>query len=176
MRIPLPYKTDPQPARGPRRHRRGDFPAHGFTLMELVLLVVVVGLLSVVALPRWLDAMATARPTAVDRLWNATNSALTDAHLAAVMTGQTGPSGSVRMDGRSVALAFGYPTADPGGIGNAVSATIVPTGQVSANGWVGSATTPPTYILGPKANGPCTFTYTEATATTPARIGTPTGC
>jgi len=164
-----------RPGKSGRRLRRGA-ALRGLARREFFFVALLAGGLCAVALPFYLGKIAAARRSSVDRLWDAAHAALTDAHLAAVMTGQTGPAGSVIMGQQTVSLAYGYPTARPGGIAAAVATTYVAPAQDAATGWAAAPATPPAYTFGVARIDGCTFTYTEATASAPARITDPAGC
>jgi len=85
-----------RPGKSGRRLRRGA-ALRGLARREFFFVALLAGGLCAVALPFYLGKIAAARRSSVDRLWDAAHAALTDAHLAAVMTGQTGPAGSVIM-------------------------------------------------------------------------------
>jgi len=144
----------------------------GFTLIELVMVIVILGILSAFALPRFADLGSDARLASITAAQGAVKSASAIAHADALINNQTASTGSVTLEGQAVALAFGYPTAS-NTLGIAVAAQITQDFSLST-----STATPPvtTVTINGTTAGACQFTYTQAAnATTPAIIGNVTG-
>lgn len=137
----------------------------GFTLIELVVVMVLLGILAAFAIPKFYDFRTQANIADLNGLAGALNSANVTAHGAALALNQTGATGSITMEGQAVSLVFGYPAAT-GGIANAVS--------VSSAFTVAPGASSTTFTL----QTGCLVTYTQATsATTPPTITlTTTGC
>ena len=127
----------------------GHKSQQGFTLIELVVVIVILGILAAVAVPKFVDMQSDARLSSLKGLYGSVQSATALAHAQALVKGKTGVAGAgveVTMEGDTVALNLGYPTLV--GIGNAVNISneftvysgkisIVNTGkgQVSDDGW-----------------------------------------
>ena len=138
----------------------------GFTMIELIMVIVILGILAAVALPRFYDLQSDARVAKMQAAVGAMKSGSAIAHGAALVSNKSAATGeSVSMEGESVVLAYGYPDVAgiivaAGGLGDYDTTTTAATGtvltvQVDATHAsckavfteASSASTPPTIVL-----------------------------
>lgn len=144
----------------------------GFTLIELIIVVVIIAILAAFALPRFANLAANARTSAVQAINGSILAAATMAHSLQVAN-NLGVNTSVTMGGLAVTMVNGYPAGTAAGIGNAL--------QDTAGFTVAHASGVSTFqAQGAPTLASCQVSYTQATDTTgntaPAITPTTTGC
>lgn len=80
---------------------------NGFTMIELIMVIVILGLLSAFALPRFFDAAADARAARVNAGLGAARSALAIVNASGIGMGEV--EQELTLEGVQIAVKFGYP-------------------------------------------------------------------
>ncbi|ELI6431771.1 MULTISPECIES: prepilin-type N-terminal cleavage/methylation domain-containing protein [Aeromonas] len=138
----------------------------GFTLIELVIVIIILGILAVTAAPKFLNLQGDAREAAAQGVQAAVSSSAQLVYSKSALEGiERASSGAVSSsDGTNIDVVFGYPAATDTGIKNAVTIDGSWSGKVSGGAYVFST-----------SSSQCTVNYTEASETSAAST-TLAGC
>jgi MSHA pilin protein MshA len=147
--------------------------SRGFTLIELVVVITILGILAAFAIPKFIALDTQARIATVNGLAGSVKSAAALARSLSMATG--GNPAIVTMEGSPVTMLNNYPDSIALGIPNAINGitandfTYAPGASGAAGVW--------TRVGAPTPAG-CIVTYTPATAggVPPTVVATTTGC
>jgi len=136
----------------------------GFTLIELIMVIVILGVLSAFALPRFADLGGSARSATISGVAGSMKAASNIAHAQWLAEGDA-TSVLVTLEGTGIVMLNGYPTI--AGIMLAAQITAadftIAAGVVTAQGVTAASLAAET----------CSVEYTEATATVAAIVSAP---
>ncbi|MGI2260224.1 type II secretion system protein [Shewanella sp. GXUN23E] len=152
----------------------------GFTLIELVVVIIILGILAVTAAPKFINLQSDARASALDGLKGAIQGANSLVYSKAALQGkQNEATGTVDIKGTpsdatdDIATRYGYMNSSLASLtgGTDVSMQVPPTGNAAATAdWIINAGATPDaastiYQVGaPNSSNTCQLTYTPATA------------
>jgi MSHA pilin protein MshA len=131
----------------------------GFTLIELVTVIIILGILAAFAIPRFINLSTEARAASIEGLGGSVKAAAALAHSKAVANGEANLSGDITMEGAVVTLVNGFPNATTtNGIGQALQSMsgYTATGGGTAAGDTLTFTTDPA----PTDSSQCQVAYT----------------
>lgn len=139
----------------------------GFTLIELIMVIVILGILAAFALPRFADFSGQARASSMQGVAGAVRSASAIAHAAVIAAG-TPNAATVTIEGAPIAMVNGYPAATAAGITAAAQVD----GVTATTG-----TNQITYTVTGYTGTNCQVVYTAAAANgAPSVVATTSGC
>ncbi|MBI2994813.1 MAG: prepilin-type N-terminal cleavage/methylation domain-containing protein [Gammaproteobacteria bacterium] len=130
--------------------------SQGFTLIELVVVITILGILAAFAIPRFAGLETSARVASVNGLAGSIRAAAALAHSVALVSG-TAAADPVTMEGQAVTMEEFYPTADNAGITSALQEGVEDSYDTTGDDGTFLLSSAPT-----PAN--CSVTYTAAPA------------
>lgn len=130
----------------------------GFTLIELVIVIVILGILAAFALPRFMSFSEQAQIATIDGLKGSIEASATLAHSLQIASGSSG-STSVSMQGQTITMVNGYPTANAAGIFAALSQS---TGFSTSGGGAAAGDTLTIYPDSVSSASGCNVQYSAA--------------
>lgn len=147
-----------------RSASRSRISQQGFTLIELVVVIVILGILAAFAIPRFANIATDARVSAINGMAGTLRSTAALVHGMALARAVN--NGNLVLEGSTVAVVEGYPAATAGGIQAAMVNLDTSTFGIAHAGGVTTIT-----VLGASNPAACSVTYTEATAGPPVTPG-----
>ncbi len=148
--------------------------SRGFTLIELVVVITILGILAAFAVPKFIALDSQARAATINGLAGSVKSA---AALARGLSMATGSTASVTMEGTAVTLLNSYPDATAAGIPQAVNANTLAGGDFTFSAGSGTTTAATWTKNGAPTPATCVVSYTAAAANaTPVISANTAGC
>lgn len=139
------------------------FKQAGFTLIELVVVITILGILAAIAIPRFVDLQGNARLAKMQAAAGAVKSASALAHSAAIVSSAYPNESTVGMEGVTINLTHHYPAATlANGIGDAAQLSSTDYGIVTTTGTTATGTSAQELVVSDRNNTTCAFTYIEA--------------
>ena len=144
----------------------------GFTLIELIVVIVILGILAVTAAPKFIDLQSDARIATINGMKAALNSAISLSYgKSLVQSLDKSPTGSLKVNGETVNVVYGYPQGTGEDLGKVLDLgdTFAACGTDTKGDWCYKADSGVVTLYlsnGYEDNKACNVKYTQASGTT----------
>lgn len=135
----------------------------GFTLIELIVVITILGILSALALPRFAALQTDARMAKMNGALGSIKAAAVLSH-SIQLTQQLAAGASVAMEGSVITMANGYPLASNVSIGHAAGFASAPPAGVAFSDFVLDSAGGVFTVTPDASHAACSVTYTEPVA------------